>query len=295
MNNDKITVILPVYNAMPYLPDAIDSILRQTYENFVLYIINNGSTDQSEDYVKSLRDNRIVYFNLGKANLVKALNLGLRNSNTEYIARMDADDISDIHRFEKQIHFLKGNPEIGIVGTQGKYFGNIDKRTVSINLPYTNEEIINSMLQSKHAIIHASVMMRLNLLRGQLYNEDYFPCEDFEFFLRLSANVKFSNLEEELYFFRIHEKSINASKIKESLIKYYYISAKYSKRGKNKIKNYIYHFDIKSMVIYRKGLYYYLNKNAIFGIFYFFLASIISPMRLLNFLKYKFLRIKNNV
>src|SRR5262249_28306156 len=112
-----LTVTLPVYNAMPYLPAAVDSILGQTYGDFEFRIIDDDSTDGSTEYLHSLRDPRIkltVHQNRG---LGTTLNELFRNSCTKYVARMDADDVCDPHRLEKQMRFLRDRPDVVMLGT----------------------------------------------------------------------------------------------------------------------------------------------------------------------------------
>jgi len=283
----KITVILPIYNAMPFLEDAIKSLINQTYKNFQVLCINNNSMDNSGEYLKTITDKRFKYYELKGTSLVKALNFGLKLANTEYIARMDADDISHPQRFEKQIEFLQSHKNIDIIGTQGRYIGITSKKSMRIILPKSHNQIIKSMLESKHAIIHASIILRKESIKNYFYNETYFPCEDFELFLRLRNNIRFANLDEELYYFRISDKSVLSKRIRESITKYYTISNLYSQNKKNKISFYS-NLDILSVVVYRKGLHLYLNQNSIVGSVYFLLAIFINPLRLFNFIQKRF-------
>ena len=180
----ELSVILPVNNAILFLPAAINSILVQSFSNFNLIIIDNGSTDGSAAYINSLDDNRIKYFYLEEKNFVKALNLGLSKVDTPFIARMDADDTCHSSRFEEQINFLNKNQDVGLVGTNGQYFGNKKNRFINIHLPVTHQDIVDTMRNSRHAVIHASIMFRKSILEDvDHYDEKYFPCEDFELFL----------------------------------------------------------------------------------------------------------------
>ena len=117
-NLSLVSVIMPVYNGAMYLNEAITSILRQTYSNFEFIIINDGSTDLSEEIILSFSDSRIVYVkNPENYRLIKTLNLGFSMAKGRYIARMDADDISHPDRLLKQVDFLDHNIEYGLVGT----------------------------------------------------------------------------------------------------------------------------------------------------------------------------------
>ncbi|MCF6298059.1 MAG: glycosyltransferase, partial [Flavobacteriaceae bacterium] len=209
MSNSKITVILPIYNGMPFLKESVESLKQQTFQDFIVLLINNGSTDSTKEFISSINDDRFKYYELEKPNLVKALNFGLQFVDTEFIARMDADDISHPKRFEKQIDFLESNKNIDVVGTQGKYIGCTSNSELNINLPIYHEKIISTMLNNNHSIIHASILFRQSIVKNKhLYDENYFPCEDFELFLRLAKEVIFANLPDRLYFFRVHQYSI---------------------------------------------------------------------------------------
>ena len=115
--NPKISVIMPVLNAELYLKTAIESVLSQTIPDFEFIIINDGSTDKTEEIIKSYQDPRIIYIkNDTNIGLSKSYNLGIRASKGEFIARMDADDISFKDRFESQLEFLEAHQEVGVVG-----------------------------------------------------------------------------------------------------------------------------------------------------------------------------------
>lgn len=298
MNQNNLSVILPIYNGMPFLAEAIDSLIHQTYQDFVILAIDNGSTDGTRKYLAEMNNEKINYIRLEEKNLVKALNKGLELADTPLIARMDADDICHPKRFEKQINFLNKNSEIGLVGTNGRYISGAGNKYLNINLPLTHDKIIQTMLKKRNAIIHASIMFRSEItkLYGG-YNVKYFPCEDYELFLRIGDRVKFSNIPERLYQFRIREGSIMSNYIGDSIKVYYYITKKYSSKYRtgeiiNKLT--VNHnlklfekFDVISVSIYRKGLDYFLNTNAALGLFFFIIASLINPVRFIGAIRKK--------
>ena len=119
----KVTIAMPVYNDTLYLREAIDSILNQTYKDFIFLIINDGSTDNSEDIIASYTDKRIKLinhpYNMGRP---AARNTALEAADTEYLAWMDADDIAFPNRLQQQIAFLDSHPEISICGSKVRYF-----------------------------------------------------------------------------------------------------------------------------------------------------------------------------
>ena len=134
-----ISVVMPVYNGEKYLKDAIDSILNQTHTDFEFIIVNDGSTDNTANIIDSYVDSRIIHVRQENRGLPKALNVGASISKGEYIARMDADDISLPNRLKSQYLFFKSNSDISVlagsfsyIDEKGKYLG----RTFSVTFPF---------------------------------------------------------------------------------------------------------------------------------------------------------------
>src|SRR5215813_1090725 len=122
MNEDapKVSVVMPVYNGESYLCEAIESVLAQTFEKFEFVIINDGSTDNSEEIILSYPDERIRLIQQSNRGLVESLNCGLQSSRGAYIARMDADDISAPSRLEAELKMFLSQPSLSMVGTSIK-------------------------------------------------------------------------------------------------------------------------------------------------------------------------------
>src|SRR5215204_3364964 len=116
-----ISVIMSAYNAGRYIGEAIDSVLKQTFTDFELIIINDGSTDDTESVVRSFGDPRIVLVGQSNEGIAAALNTGLVRARADLVARFDADDVCYPHRLEQQYHFLRAHPEYAIVGTAADY------------------------------------------------------------------------------------------------------------------------------------------------------------------------------
>lgn len=155
----KISVVMPAYNAEKYIGQAIESILNQTYSNFEFIIINDGSNDKTKEVILSYKDDRIIYLeNERNFGIVVTLNKGLEKANGEYIARMDADDIAEPNRFEKQIKYLDKNIEIGVLGSGICTFGeNIESKK---RLFTTNADQLKAELIFSSCIAHPTVMIR---------------------------------------------------------------------------------------------------------------------------------------
>ncbi len=208
MRKPLISVIMPVYNTpCEYLVDAVHSILTQTYKNFELIIIDDGSNSKTKAILKSFNDNRInLIFNENNLGLVATLNRGLSLASGEYIARMDSDDISLKNRFKKQVEFLEDNPEIGVLGTACAIF---QKKEEDVYLPCKDELIRELILACHSPFIHPSIMMRSSVLQDIQYDSNYPYCEDLALWIELFDKTKFANLPEILIKYRWHGANVS--------------------------------------------------------------------------------------
>lgn len=200
-----VSVILPVYNAEKYVGNAIQSILDQSYSNFELLVIEDGSTDRSLEKIRSFTDKRIrVIENVKNMDLVASLNKGIESSRGSYIARMDADDESMPDRFKKQVEYLESHPDIGVLGTATLTFGN-SRSVITRYLP-THDGLL-TLLFFNSCMCHPSIMMRKSILEPDKirYDEAYKNAEDYDMWTRLAAVTKLANLQEPLLKYRIHE------------------------------------------------------------------------------------------
>ena len=153
----KVSVLMSVYNGDRYLREAIDSILNQTLDNFEFIIIDDGSTDASNQIIKSYRDPRLkMVKNKENIGLTKSLNIGIGLCCGEYIARMDADDISLPKRLEIQYKFMDDHPEVGICGTLNR---GIENNKVGISKYPEDHDSIYCMLLFQNVFDHSTLMM----------------------------------------------------------------------------------------------------------------------------------------
>ena len=184
--NPEISVLLPVYNSEKYILEAINSILNQTFSNFELIIIDDGSTDTSEEIISKINDKRIVFEkNDTNKGLIYTLNKGIRLSRGSYIARMDADDFSVANRFEKQILEFEKDENLVVCGSFIKTFGNGTEQYIS-HIPITNAQILASIFFTC-PFAHPSVMIKKEALLQleEAYREDYKHSEDYDLWSRL--------------------------------------------------------------------------------------------------------------
>ncbi len=186
MNVPKITVLMTVYNGGPYLPKAIDSVLRQTYRDFELLIIDDCSTDGSVDYIKKFLDERIVLLrNVTNLGQTKSLNLGLELARGEYIARMDADDVASPQWLENLLGVMAKNAQLTVVSPRAAAINSSGNFLKVLNSPRTGEDIL---LKSFFAspINHVGSLMRRAAIRGlKGYDESFKIAADYDLWSRL--------------------------------------------------------------------------------------------------------------
>ncbi len=217
----KLSVLMTVYNGMPYLPEAVESILSQDFADFECIIVDDGSTDETSRYLKQIQDPRVLILSQENGGTAAAANFGLAQCRGEYLARMDADDITLPTRFGKQVRFLDKNPEIGLLGTQLACMGEC-RIGKNLNLPCSNQAIRQSLLKGKHALCHPTLMMRTQLLREIGGYWKLRLIDDWDMMLRMTEVTQAHNLDEVLHHYRVHRGSLNGSRMKEMRFAYDY-------------------------------------------------------------------------
>ncbi|SHJ23492.1 Glycosyltransferase involved in cell wall bisynthesis [Tangfeifania diversioriginum] len=202
----EVSVILPFYNSGKTLAAAVESILQQTFRDFELLLIDNNSLDKSIAIAQKLaeKDHRIRLLSEEKQGVAHAMNCGLKNARGRFVARMDADDTSQPERLEKQVHFLRNRPNIGLVGCEVNYIAH-EKNTAGFNRfvkwvnSFHSPEEIDFKRFVEIPVVNPTVLFRRDLYEkfGGCFHGD-FP-EDYEMQLRyLKAGVKMAKLPEPL-------------------------------------------------------------------------------------------------
>ena len=202
-----LTITLPVYNAMPYLRAAVESVLGQSYGDFEFLIIDDGSSDGSADYLRTLRDPRIKLSVRENRGLGTTLNELFSNSRTEYVARMDADDICEPHRLEKQMAFLCGHEDVVMLGTGIDFV--VGNRIVDGFRPLTeHSEIRQRLLQKRPGVGHPTIVVKRKAWEAVGGYRFAGAGEDLDFCLRLCDFGRVANLPEALYHYRLCKDSL---------------------------------------------------------------------------------------
>lgn len=221
---NKITVIMPVYNSENFLKEAIDSILQQTYKKFTFIIINDGSTDSSEKIIKEFDDPRIYYIkNSCNKGIVYSLNKGLSLASTKYIARMDSDDVCKKNRLQVQYEYMERHKDICLLGSSA-YKIDKDGRKIGEICPTTDCASIKTLLLFSNLIIHPSVMIRRNALLEEVtsYDDLHLASEDYGMWCSIAASdKKIKILPDKLINYRCNDESITATTKKEKMLNGY--------------------------------------------------------------------------
>lgn len=204
----QISVVLPVYNGGDYLEEAVQSILDQTYSDFELLVIDDGSTDGSLQLLREFEktDKRIRLFARENRGLVPTLNELISMARGTWIARMDADDIARPQRLARQLEWLQ-KTGADVCGSWVQRFGSGDNRLVQL---YQSDHAIKTALLFFSPFAHPSVMFRASLAKMLPYDDNWIKAEDYDLWIRAAqAGWKMSNVPEALLLYRVHQGQVS--------------------------------------------------------------------------------------
>jgi hypothetical protein len=211
MSSPIVSVLMSVFNGQAFLPEAIESILGQTFRDFEFVIIDDGSTDKTAEILAehAVRDPRIRvhrHENKGRAN---SLNIGIELSRSSYIARMDADDISLPNRLKEQVEFMGRNPSVGLLS--GSYdLIDVEGRLMGTVPLLTRDEEIKQAMLVNNAMCHPAAMMRREVaIACGGYRKAFLDADDYDLWLRISERSQLANLEQPILQYRVHSKQVS--------------------------------------------------------------------------------------
>lgn len=209
----KVTVLMSVYNGEKYLREAIDSILGQTFKDFEFLIIDDGSTDDSAEIIRSYTDSRIrLIQNEENIGLTRSLNKGLKLAKGQYIARMDADDISLLCRLETQGRFLDEHPRVGLVSSSYIKINVAGEEIGFQKVSTENDEIKELFLKGLNQFCHPSSMFRKECIKKVgTYREFFKYAQDYDLWRRIAEEYSVANIGEPLLRWRISHNSISST------------------------------------------------------------------------------------
>jgi glycosyltransferase involved in cell wall biosynthesis len=218
LSTPTVTVLLAVFNGAPLLRESIGSILAQTFADFELLVVDDGSTDETGKILNETKDARLrVLKNERNLGLTRSLNRGLVEARGEFVARQDADDFSMPSRLEKQVAFLCRHPDVPLLGTCAWRTDPEGRVTGPNDLPATQEAIRWASV-TDNPFLHTSVMFRREVVLGEFggYDERYAICQDFELWNRIAARHPVANLRARLVRMREHASSMTRTQSAET-------------------------------------------------------------------------------
>jgi glycosyltransferase involved in cell wall biosynthesis len=207
-----VSVLMPVWNGAKFLSQSLNSVLAQTFTDFELLILDDGSTDDTPNILSAymIQDRHVHVITRENRGLVASLNELLDHARGEFVARMDADDISLPNRFLRQVQFLRDNPDVVCVGGNVEAIDDEGRFLTTFEYAADDEEIEERNLVGIASICHPAAMMRREaLVRVNGYDADFFPAEDLDLWLRLGEIGKLANLSEAILRYRFHASSIS--------------------------------------------------------------------------------------
>jgi glycosyltransferase involved in cell wall biosynthesis len=302
---------MSVYNGEKYLREAINSILNQTFTDFELIIINDGSTDDTLKIIKSYKDPRIVLVSRKNKGLVASLNEGINKAKGKYIARQDADDVSLPNRLEKQLSYIDSGENIVLVSSAFVMFSKNPDKPFATHYLIDDDSLLKRIINVKNPFAHGATMFKRDAaIRAGLYR-DVGPIEDYDLWIRLMDSGQFMFINQVLYCWRINPEGITQTKADEqqaaaeyraaslnvssapklNSIKLIKVFNKYrlnKKDSRQYIKTYLFDFQIK----FAKKCFLSGNKKR--GIVELFISTLIQPDFLMYVLKYVKNRILGN-
>lgn len=204
MSSPVVSILMPVYKTEPFLREAMDSMLSQTFTDFELIILNDCSPDNAEEILDEYKDPRIVRYRGEKnAGLANVLNVGMQMAKGKYIARMDSDDLSAPNRLKVQVDYLEQHSDIDLCSCGMKLFGAMEDQWIRESDFETLR--INALFFSP--ILHASSVWRRDAFdkQGLRFRQEMVPAEDYDLWCRaLSGGLRLVNIPDCLYLYRIH-------------------------------------------------------------------------------------------
>jgi glycosyltransferase involved in cell wall biosynthesis len=220
MNTSLVSVIVPAYNAQAFIGGTIQSVINQTYPDWEMLIVDDGSTDETAEVVKTyLSDSRIKYIYQANQERSAARNHGIRRAAGKYIAFLDADDLWLPDKLRRQVDCLDNHPEVGLCFTGRKFINSkgIPIHTRKITVPFDKDQFTELL---KCNFIANSAVMAARTVFDQvgLFDESLpaFGSEDWDMWLRITRYYPFHFVDQPLLLYRVHEKNTSLDQIYQS-------------------------------------------------------------------------------
>ncbi|UBF29192.1 glycosyltransferase family 2 protein [Kovacikia minuta CCNUW1] len=207
----KVSVIIPAYNSMKYLPQTLESVLQQDFTDFEVLIVNDGSSDQIEQWAAQLVDPRVRLISQENQGVSAARNAGIAQAKGEYVAFLDADDLWEPTKLAKQVQCLDSNPEVGLVHTW-MFFADEQGKSTGRVLPSDAEGWVWERLAEKNLVACSSVMVRQACFESVgVFDSTLIPIEDWDLWIRIASRYPFAVIREPLMYYRKLPTSISTN------------------------------------------------------------------------------------
>lgn len=214
MEQPLVSVIIPTYNAASYIREAVDSALAQTYQNFEVIVVDDGSTDNTAEVLAPyIKEKKIIYIHQENKGLPAARNTAIKASHGEFVALLDSDDIFLPNKLERQVSYLMQHPECGVCYCEFTHFYEENpKKLFRLNYKYySGDDVFPNLLRMNFIGPLGVVLRRSEMDRVGLFNETYRRSEDWEYWLRLARHgVRFEHLPEVLAKYRMRKTSMSS-------------------------------------------------------------------------------------
>jgi len=239
----EVSIIIPVYNAEKFIKKTIESVLSQTYKDYEIIIVDDGSTDNSKKILDEFKD-KVRYFKQANSGVSSARNRAIKEAKGEYIALLDQDDLWYSEKLKKQINFIKKNPNAGMVYSDCYYIDDKDKviSRVFENQKFYCGKIFENLVIENFIPIPTVLIKKEVLNKTGLFVENYSHAEEYDLFLRISKDYEVGFMNEALAGYRVHDTNLSKNidkSLQEDIIVKEYTLKKYAKQiepVKNKIK-----------------------------------------------------------
>lgn len=272
----KVSILIPSYNYARYLPMALDSILKQTFQDFEVIIIDDGSIDNTEETVKPyLRNYKFSYFRLENGGQAKALNYGLKLAKGKYIAFLDSDDIWFENKLSRQTQILDNNPLVGLCYTNMAYMDYTGKTYDPIIKKHSETNSPENLLMDCYIKSPSSVMVRRSVFENVGNFREIMVCHDHDMWVRCIEKTRFYYIEEALVGYRYHEGQLSKGK-KVWTDSFWLLN--------EAMKRYPYSLSVKrkklAAIYYRLGLAFKNSKE--FYLHYWVISALLSPIKTIS-------------
>lgn len=213
----SVSVLMSVHNGVPWVRDAVASVLAQTARDIELIVVDDGSTDSTPAVLAAIRDPRLRVYREPHAGLTRSLNRALRLATAPLVARLDADDFALPERLERQRAFLEAHPEVGVLGTGAREVDAAGREVGRVRPP-EDDATIRRVLIRANPFVHSSVVMRRNALeRVGGYDESLPVAQDYDLWMRMSRVTRLANLPEPLVVRRLLPERVSSVRDEDRL------------------------------------------------------------------------------